>query len=71
MTVHLVNLTNPMMMKGPVREIIPLSSQNVQIKIPAGRKVERPAPSRQRKQMQTFRGRAAIDMKSLASAYTK
>ena len=23
MTVHLVNLTNPMMMKGPVRELIP------------------------------------------------
>ena len=25
LTVHLVNLTNPMMMKGPIREIIPLS----------------------------------------------
>ncbi len=23
MTVHLVNLTNPMMMKGPLREVIP------------------------------------------------
>jgi hypothetical protein len=23
MTVHLVNLANPMMMKGPVRELIP------------------------------------------------
>jgi hypothetical protein len=29
MTVHLVNLTNPMMMKGPVREVIPISSQQV------------------------------------------
>jgi uncharacterized membrane protein len=34
MTVHLVNLTNPMMMKGPVREIIPLSHQMVRVRIP-------------------------------------
>ena len=33
MTVHLVNLTNPMMMKGPYRELIPVSAQ-VQIRIP-------------------------------------
>jgi hypothetical protein len=33
MTVHLVNLTNPMMMKGPFRELIPISAQ-VKIKIP-------------------------------------
>jgi len=33
MTVHLVNLTNPMMMKGPFRELIPLPVQ-VKIKIP-------------------------------------
>ena len=39
MTVHLVNLTNPMMMKGPVREIIPMPEQQVRIKIPAGRRV--------------------------------
>ncbi len=39
MTVHLVNLTNPMMMKGPVREIIPVSAQTLSIKIPAGRRV--------------------------------
>ncbi len=39
MTLHLVNLTNPMMMKGPVREIIPISGQAVKIKIPAGRNV--------------------------------
>jgi hypothetical protein len=36
MTVHLVNLTNPMMMKGPVRETIPLSRQLVRMKIPTG-----------------------------------
>ena len=33
MTVHLVNLTNPMMMKGPFRELIPVSAQ-VKIKMP-------------------------------------
>ena len=36
-TVHLVNLTNPMMMKGPIREIIPISAQKISIKIPEGR----------------------------------
>jgi hypothetical protein len=40
-TAHLVNLTNPMMMKGPVREIIPISSQQVCVRIPQGRKVIR------------------------------
>ena len=39
MTVHLVNLTNPMMMKGPVREIIPVAGQRVRIQIPKGRRV--------------------------------
>jgi len=38
-TVHLVNLTNPMMMKGPVREIIPLPAQLVRLKIPTGDRV--------------------------------
>jgi hypothetical protein len=35
MTVHLVNLTNPMMMKGPFRELIPVSAEAT-IKIPEG-----------------------------------
>lgn len=35
MTVHLVNLTNPMMMKGPFREFIPVDA-DVEIKIPKG-----------------------------------
>lgn len=39
MTVHLVNLTNPMMMKGPLREVIPLSAQKVLVRIPEGRRV--------------------------------
>jgi hypothetical protein len=40
MTVHLVNLTNPMMMKGPVRETIPLGTQKLRVQIPAGRRVK-------------------------------
>lgn len=38
MTVHLVNLTNPMMMKGPVREIIPAPRQRVRVRLPNGRR---------------------------------
>lgn len=35
-TVHLVNLTNPMMMKGPVREILPIGAQRVRVRLPDG-----------------------------------
>ena len=38
MTVHLVNLTNPMMMKGPFRELIPVAAQ-LNIKTPQGSRV--------------------------------
>jgi len=38
MTVHLVNLTNPMMMKGPLREFLPLPAQGVSIRLPEGQK---------------------------------
>ena len=41
MTVHLVNLTNPMMMKGPVREILPIGAQRVRVRIPAREAVAR------------------------------
>jgi len=33
-TVHLVNLTNPMMMKGPVRELVPIGKQQVSLRLP-------------------------------------
>jgi hypothetical protein len=36
MTVHLVNLTNPMMMKGPLREVIAVGAQRVRITLPEG-----------------------------------
>lgn len=36
LTVHLVNLTNSMMMKGPVRELIPVGEQKVRLRLPDG-----------------------------------
>jgi len=41
MTVHLVNLTNPMMMKGPIRELLPVGEQNAVIRLPEGKQVAR------------------------------
>jgi hypothetical protein len=41
MTVHLVNLSNPMMMKGPFRELIPIGTQRVTIRLPEGSKARR------------------------------
>jgi hypothetical protein len=41
MTVHLVNLTNPMMMKGPFRELIPIGEQKVRVRLPRDQKVKR------------------------------
>jgi hypothetical protein len=36
LTVHLVNLTNPMMMKGPIRAPIPVGAQQVRVRMPDG-----------------------------------
>jgi hypothetical protein len=36
MTVHMVNLTNPMAMKGPYRELIPSPPQELLIRMPTG-----------------------------------
>jgi hypothetical protein len=41
MTVHLVNLTNPMMMKGPVRELIPAPAQKVSVRLPRGARAKK------------------------------
>ncbi len=41
MTAHLVNLTNPMMMKGPIRELIPIDQQTVSIAVPSDRRILR------------------------------
>jgi hypothetical protein len=37
-TVHLVNLTNPMMMKGPLRETIPVGPFTVRVRLADGRR---------------------------------
>lgn len=39
LTVHLVNFTNPMMMKGPFRELLPVSEQAISINLPAESRV--------------------------------
>jgi hypothetical protein len=39
-TVHLVNLTNPMM-KGPFRQAIPVGAQQVRLKLPAGARAKK------------------------------
>jgi hypothetical protein len=41
MTVHLVNLTNPMMMKGPLRELVPVGEQKLRIRVPEGAKARK------------------------------
>ena len=41
MTIHLVNLTNPMMMKGPLRELIPAPAQKVSVRLPGGSRARR------------------------------
>ncbi len=40
LTVHLVNFTNPMMLKGPYRELLAVGEQEVTIKVPADAKVK-------------------------------
>ena len=39
-TAHMVNLTNPMAMKGPVRELIPSPPQRLSVRIPKGKQVK-------------------------------
>jgi hypothetical protein len=41
LAVHLVNLTNPMTMKGPFRELLPVGEQRVTIQLPDGAKPRR------------------------------
>ncbi len=40
-TVHLVNLTNPMMMKGPIREFVPVGPHQITLRLPAGARPRR------------------------------
>jgi hypothetical protein len=41
LTVHLVNLSNPMCMKGPLRELLPIGAQRVRVTLPAGARAAR------------------------------
>jgi len=41
LTVHMVNLTNPMMMKGPFRELIPVGEQRVRVRLPEGKRARK------------------------------
>jgi len=41
LTVHLVNFTNPMMMKGPFRELLPVGEQIATIKLPSDKTVRK------------------------------
>lgn len=40
-TVHLVNLSNPMAMRGTFRELLAIGEQRVRVRIPAGARVDR------------------------------
>ncbi len=40
LTAHLVNLTNPMMMKGPIREIFPVGPFEVSLSVPQGARIK-------------------------------
>jgi len=39
--VHLVNFTNPMMMKGPIRQLTPEGPQRVRLRLATDQKAER------------------------------
>lgn len=63
MTVHLVNLTNPMMMKGPFRELIPVDTE-LSISIPAGMNVSgvKLLVSGQKQEFKTDTGRVTLSV---------
>jgi hypothetical protein len=54
MTVHLVNLTNPMMMKGPIRELYPTGPLQLSIRLP---------PNREPKETRLLVGNSSAAMK--------
>jgi hypothetical protein len=40
LAVHIVNLTNPMMMKGPIRELYPVGPLEIQVRLPKDRQAK-------------------------------
>jgi len=67
MSVHLVNMTNPMMMKGPFRELIPVDAE-VSIKVPEKVKVTGVhLPMREKDPQYTFNnGRIALKVTQIS-----
>lgn len=64
LVVSLVNLTNPMMMKGPIREVFAIGPQRLSIAVPEGRSVAeaRLLVSGRAAAVETSAGRAVIDV---------
>jgi hypothetical protein len=53
LTVHLVNLTNPMAMRGPFRELLPVGEQHVRVRLPEHARVTRARLLREGEAVQT------------------
>ena len=68
MTVHLVNLTNPMMMRGPYREIVAVGEQRVRVQVPKGTwaKKAQLLVSNQQPRIEGQRGSVEITVPSIA-----
>jgi hypothetical protein len=63
MTVHLVNLTNPMMMKGPFRELIPIGEQRVVVRLPEGSRARRVQLHREGRELPVQQDGAGLSLK--------
>jgi hypothetical protein len=63
------NLTNPMMMKGPIREVFPIGPVTLSIAIPAGRSVDqvRLGSSGESLRHQSGDGRVTVTLAELAT----
>ena len=67
LAVHLVNLTNPMMMKGPIREIIPVGKQLVSVALPGSTATARLLVSGQVPVTRIGGGRIEIEVPEIAT----
>ena len=63
MTVHMVNLTNPMMMKGPYRELIPVGEQRVVVRLPEGSRARRVQLLREGRELPVQQNGAGLSLK--------
>jgi hypothetical protein len=65
LTVHLVNLTNPMMMKGPIRELLPAPPQQVKLRAPSTPKRVRLLVSAQQPDVRQSAGEITLTIPSI------